>query len=215
MGQHLWNDSQSDQPRFTPIVQQPTNNKPTPLLNYFNTPRVEENNNNWKKQTASFISSSASKIQALSDLKPERESWRQHFSSNEFDRINDPYGTFSAKNPSPYFPSPSSGESASRSLMSLRDFATTSSSRYYQESNLVGGKNRFGSPTSALHQYSNTYLHAKRPRLSPEAPPESNLVGGKNRFGSPTSALHQYSNTYLHAKRPRLSPEAPPVERLF
>uniref|UniRef100_A0A915LGW1 Plus3 domain-containing protein n=1 Tax=Meloidogyne javanica TaxID=6303 RepID=A0A915LGW1_MELJA len=86
MGQHLWNDSQSDQPRFTPIVQQPTsNNKPTPLLHYFNTPRVEENNNNWKKQTASFISSSASKIQALSDLKPERESWRQHFSSNEFD----------------------------------------------------------------------------------------------------------------------------------
>nr|CAD2186247.1 unnamed protein product [Meloidogyne enterolobii] len=133
MGQHLWNDSQSDQPRFTPIVQQPTNiNKPTPLLHYFNTPRVEENNNNWKKQTASFISSSASKIQALSDLKPERESWRQHFSSNEFDRINDPYGTFSAKNPSPYFPSPSSGESASRSLMSLRDFASASSSRYYQ-----------------------------------------------------------------------------------
>lgn len=88
MGQHLWNDSQSDQPRFTPIVQQPTNtNKPTPLLHYFNTPRVEENNNNWKKQTASFISSSASKIQALSDLKPERESWRQHFSSNEFDVV--------------------------------------------------------------------------------------------------------------------------------
>ncbi|KAF7626127.1 hypothetical protein Mgra_00009705 [Meloidogyne graminicola] len=121
MGQS-WKESPLD-PKFTPIF---PSSKPVPLLN-FNNPRTDEGT--WKQQTTSTVSSNVNKIHQLNDFRLERESWNQNFTSNDFDRINDPYAAFSAMNPSPYYTPLSNAEP--RGLMSLRDFSSNSS-RLYQ-----------------------------------------------------------------------------------
>ncbi|KAF7640297.1 hypothetical protein Mgra_00000124 [Meloidogyne graminicola] len=136
-------------------------------FNYFNTPISSEVN--WEQQPTSSFSSTINKIKQLNNLRPEQEFWRHHnFISNDFEEVNDPYGSFSAINPSSYYSSPLTIEQ--EGLMSLSDHATANSSRLYQD--MFVAENNFDSPISALqNRYSDTYLPSKRARFSPEAPP--------------------------------------------